>query len=384
MALLWSRPRGPDPRVSITRGDDHCLHILLTGAWRVADGVASLVPITQEFAHGNYVVGITVEARVEGYDSALIAFLLKLHEICALGDIPLRLEGLPEGAKRLYALATAVPEREGAARSGLGFAPLTVLGKTTLRFAKQGREGLNFLGSVTVSVLRLMRGKAQFQQRDFLLFVEECGAQALPIITIVSLLVGLILAFIGAMQLKVFGAELYVANLVAVAMAREMAALMTAIVLAGRTGAAFAAQIGAMQGNEEVDALTTLGISPIDFLVLPRVLALVLMTPLLCLYANLMGLIGGYVVSVGILDITGAAYINQTMLAVKLSDFGVGLVKAFIFGIIVASCGCLQGLRAGRSAAAVGEATTNAVVSCILLIIIADGIFAVLLNLLKL
>jgi phospholipid/cholesterol/gamma-HCH transport system permease protein len=384
VALLWSRPRGPDPRVSITRGDDHFLRIVLTGAWRVVDGVASLVPITQEFAHGNYVAGITVDAQVEGYDSALIAFLLKLHEICALGDIPLHLEGLPEGAERLYALATAVPEREGAARSGLGFAPLTVLGKTTLRFAKQGRDWLNFLGSVTVSVLRLMRGKAQFQKRDFLLFVEECGAQALPIVTIVSLLVGLILAFIGAMQLKVFGAELYVANLVAVAMAREMASLMTAIVLAGRTGAAFAAQIGAMQGNEEVDALTTLGISPIDFLVLPRVLALVLMTPLLCLYANLMGLIGGYVVSVGILDITGTAYINQTMLAVTVSDFGVGLVKAFIFGIIIASSGCLQGLRAGRSAAAVGEATTNAVVSCIVLIIIADGIFAVLLNLLKL
>jgi phospholipid/cholesterol/gamma-HCH transport system permease protein len=384
LALLWSRPRGPDPRVSIERGGDDCLRITLTGPWRVANGVASLVPVTQEFAHGNYVAGITVDAKVEAYDSSLIAFLLKLHEICALGDIPLTLEGLPEGARRLYALATAVPEREGAARSGLGFAPLTVLGKTALGFAKQGRDWLNFLGSITVSGLRLLRGKAQFQQRDFLLFVEECGAQALPIVTIVSLLVGLILAFIGAMQLKVFGAELYVANLVAVAMAREMAALMTAIVLAGRTGAAFAAQIGAMQGNEEVDALTTLGISPIDFLVLPRVLALVLMTPLLCLYSNLMGLIGGYVVSVGILDITGTAYINQTMLAVKLGDFAVGLVKSLVFGVIIASSGCLQGLRAGRSAAAVGEATTNAVVSCILLIIIADGIFAVLLNMLKL
>lgn len=384
MALLWSRPRDPDPRVLIERGPDHCLCITLSGDWDVAHGIASLVPVTQELARDEGVAGITVQAKVAVYDSSLIAFLLKLHEICTLGDIPLALHGLPDGAWRLYTLATAVPEREGTGRPDKGFAPLTALGKKTLRAAKEGRDWLNFLGSITVSGMRLLRGKAQFQKRDFLLFVEECGAQALPIVTIIALLIGLILAFVGAMQLKLFGAELYVANLVAIAMAREMGAVMTAIVLAGRTGAAFAAQIGAMQGNEEVDALTTLGISPVDFLVLPRVLALVLMTPLLCLYADIMGLIGGYIVSVGILDVTGAAYINQTMNAVKLGDFVVGLAKSLVFGIIVASAGCLQGLRAGRSAAAVGEATTKAVVTGILFIIVADGMFAVLLNLLGL
>lgn len=384
MALLWSRSREPDPRVAVERGSDRCLRITLTGEWRVAQGVASLGPITQELAHGDYIAGITVNAQLDGYDSSLIAFLLKLHEVCALGDIPLTLTGLPDGAQRLYTLATAVPEREGTDKKGLGFAPLTAIGKTTLRAVKEGKDWLNFLGAITVSMLRLFRGRAQFQHRDFLLFVQECGAQALPIVTIISLLIGLILAFVGAMQLKQFGAELYVANLVAIAMAREMGAVMTGIVLAGRTGAAFAAQIGAMQGNEEVDALSTLGVSPVDFLVLPRVLALVLMTPLLCLYADVMGLIGGYIVSVGILDVTGAAYVNQTMNAVKLGDFFVGLAKSLVFGIIVASAGCLQGLRAGRSAAAVGDATTKAVVTGILFIIIADGLFAVLLNLLGL
>ncbi len=163
-------------------------------------------------------------------------------------------------------------------------------------------------------------------------------------------------------------------------MSREMAAIMTAIVLAGRTGAAYAAQIGAMQGNEEVDALTTLGISPVEFLVLPRMLALVLMTPLLCVYSNLMGLIGGYAVAMGMLNVTGSAYLHQTLNAAHLSDFAIGIVKSAVFGVIVAFAGCLKGINSGRSAAAVGDAATAAVVAGILYIIVTDGIFAVILN----
>jgi len=153
-------------------------------------------------------------------------------------------------------------------------------------------------------------------------------------------------------------------------------------VLAGRTGAAFAAQIGAMQGNEEIDALATLGISPMEFLVLPRMLALILMTPLLCIYANGMGLLGGYIVAMGTLNVTSTAYLLQTQSAVTLSDFMIGIGKSAVFGALVAVTGCLRGMEAGRSAEAVGAATTSAVVSGILAIIIADAVFSVLLNIL--
>jgi len=197
---------------------------------------------------------------------------------------------------------------------------------------------------------------------------------------VISILIGLIMAFVGAVGLKPFGADIYVANLVVVAMSREMAAVMTSIVLAGRTGAAYAAQIGTMQGNEEIDALTTLGISPIEFLVLPRAIALVLMTPLLCVYSNIMGLFGGYVVAMGMLNVTSAAYIHQSIGAGRLSDFAIGVGKSAIFGVIIAFCGCLKGVQSGRSAAAVGNAATAAVVAGILYIIVADGVFAVILN----
>jgi phospholipid/cholesterol/gamma-HCH transport system permease protein len=159
-----------------------------------------------------------------------------------------------------------------------------------------------------------------------------------------------------------------------------MAAVMTGIVLAGRTGAAFAAQIGAMQGNEEIDALSTLGISAIEFLVMPRMLALMLMTPLLCIYANAMGLLGGYIVAMGSLNVTSTAYLLQTQSAVTLTDFSIGIAKSVVFGALIAVTACLRGIESGRSAAAVGTATTSAVVSGILSVIIADAAFAVLLN----
>jgi len=230
----------------------------------------------------------------------------------------------------------------------------------------------------------MVRGRARYRPSDLLLTMQECGAQALPIVSVISLLVGMILAFVGAIQLKQFGADIYDANLVAVAMAREMAAIMTAIVLAGRTGAAFAAQIGAMQGNEEIDALSTLGISPMEFLVLPRMLALILMTPLLCIYANVMGIFGGFLVGINTLSVTPTAYLLQTQSAVTLGDFAIGIAKGSVFGALIAATGCLRGLEAGRSAAAVGAAATSAVVSGILAIIITDAVFAVLLNILGL
>ncbi len=239
---------------------------------------------------------------------------------------------------------------------------------------------LEFLGELTLSVGRLLRGQAQFRRVDLWRTVQECGANALPIVTLISLLVGMILAFVGAVQLEQFGAEIYVANLVGLAMAREMGAMMTAIIMAGRTGAAFAAQLGTMTVNEEIDALRTLGISPMEFLVLPRMLALIVMMPLLCLYADLVGMIGGLIVGVGMLDITFVEYFNQTVEAVGLNDIAMGVIKSAVFGVLVALSGCMRGMQSGRSASAVGVAATSAVVTAIVFIIVTDAVFAVVTN----
>jgi phospholipid/cholesterol/gamma-HCH transport system permease protein len=197
-------------------------------------------------------------------------------------------------------------------------------------------------------------------------------------VALINFLVGLILAFVGAVQLAQFGASIYVADLVAIASVREMGCIMTAIIVCGRTGAAFAAQLGTMKVNEEIDAFRTFGISPMEFLVLPRIVALMLAMPLLVVFADLIAIAGGYVVSVAMLDVTAAEYIDRTIEAITLRSFFLGVFKGACFGMLVAMTGCWRGLRSGDSAAAVGLATTSAVVTGITTIIAADGVFAVL------
>jgi phospholipid/cholesterol/gamma-HCH transport system permease protein len=228
----------------------------------------------------------------------------------------------------------------------------------------------------------MMTARARFQSRDLWVLIQECGVQALPIVSLISVLVGLILAFVGAVQLQQFGAQIFVADLVAIAMTREMGAMMAAIIMAGRTGAAFAAQLGTMQVNEEIDALKTLGISPIDFLVLPRMTALILMLPLLTIYADVLGIIGGALVGVVMLDLPPILYWNQTVQAITLNDVLLGVGKSAVFGVLIALSGCLRGIQSGRSASAVGAAATSAVVTAIVLIVVFDGIFAVIANIL--
>ncbi len=328
-------------------------------------------------------VALTADG-LQGWDSSLVAAAVEIHKLIVdLGGAP-DIAGLPPGAQRLLALSLAVPERQDARRTARRADLLTQLGQKALAARKASEAGLQFFGETLIALVQVLRGRGQFRRDDFWLLVQQCGAQALPIVTVISLLVGMIFAFVGAFQLQRFAAEIFVANLVAVAMTREMGAVMTAIVLAGRTGAAFAAQIGSMQANEEVDALQTLGVSPMQFLVVPRVLALILMTPLLALYADFMGMIGGYLVGTSLSSVTGTAYIVQTKGAVVFGDFIVGLVKASVFGILIALAGCYYGMRSGRSAASVGDATTSAVVTGILLIIVVDAVFAVSLNILGL
>ena len=318
--------------------------------------------------------------RLDGWDSSLVVFLSAVVERCASLNVDVDLDGLPTGARRLLSLSQAVPRK--AASDVMHDRPsmLARLGELGLHAAQTVKDTLDFTGELALSVTRLIKGKARFRMVDVLEVIQECGWQALPIVSLISILVGLILAFMGAVQLRMFGAQIYVADLVGIGMAREMGAVMTGVIMAGRTGAAFAANIGTMQVNEEIDALQTLGVSPMDYLVLPRIAAMVLMMPLLCIYADFMGILGGMLVGVGAFDISSTQYLDRTISALTLTHIGIGVFKGVIFGGIVAFCGCMQGMRCGRSAAAVGNATTSAVVIAIVYIVVADGLFAVLTN----
>jgi phospholipid/cholesterol/gamma-HCH transport system permease protein len=316
------------------------------------------------------------------WDSALLTFLLKLKELCDQRQVEFDRAGLPHGVQRLLTLATAVPEHHEARREEKPKSLLAWLGEQVLALGEATHALLAFLGQVALAFGQFMRGRARFRGVDLWLMMQECGAQALPIVSLISFLVGLILAFVGATQLRQFGAQIYVANLVGLSMAREMGAMMTGIIMAGRTGAAFAAQLGTMVVNQEIDALTTTGLNPVEFLVVPRMLALMLMVPLLCIYADLVGILGGAVVGVSMLNLGAAQYYQQTLSALQLFDFVVGLIKGTVFGILVALAGCLRGMQCGRSAAAVGAAATSAVVTGIVWIIVSDAVLTVMYDIL--
>jgi phospholipid/cholesterol/gamma-HCH transport system permease protein len=229
---------------------------------------------------------------------------------------------------------------------------------------------------------RFVSGRARFRTPDLWLSVQECGIEALPIVTLISFLIGMILAFVGNAQLTNFGANLLVADLVAIAMVREMGVVMTAIIMSGRTGAAFAAHIGSMNANEEIDALRTSGFDPFDYLVLPRLLALVLMMPILTIYSNVVGILGGMMVG-SFVGIPTVLFWNETLLSINLTNSSLGVIKSVFFGVAIAISGCMQGMRAGRSSAAVGEATTHAIVAAITWVVVLDSAFAAVFTILN-
>ncbi len=369
----------PTPRqMAFSRLPNDELQIRLSGSWTLSEGMPSIENARSECDGAAPPRRITFDTQaITNWDSVLPTYLRGLLDLFASRGIDADQSDLPEGVRRLLDLAAAVPEAEIEIEIEDG--PwLTRFGLAATRWGKSVTESITFLGEILIALMRLATGRAHFRVSDFALTIQQCGAEAVAIVTLVSFLVGLILAFIGAVQLQQFGAQIFVADLVGLGMAREMGAMMTAIIMAGRTGASFAAQLGTMTANEEIDALKTMGISPIEFLILPRLLALTLMMPLLCLYSDLLGIVGGAVVGVGMLDLGVVSYIDQTRNALSLADFGAGLIKAVVYGILVALSGCLRGMQCGRSAAAVGNATTSAVVTSIVLIVIASGIINVI------
>lgn len=368
-------------RWTIVPGSGQAL-LKLAGEWRAAvglpdvEGVASAVI---EARRGGGVLAVDAGA-VTRWDSALAIFVRDLAARVQDGGIWLDPAGLPAPLRGLLDLAASAPKAPTAGPRGPRPNMFARIGARAIDRTRATLDVLKLLGEVAIAAVALLRGRAQVRFVDVLQLMREAGAAALPITTVVNLLIGGILAFIGAVQLQQFGAAILVADLVGIAMAREMSAVMTAIVMAGRTGGAYAAHIATMQGNEEVDALTTFGISPVEHLILPRVLALTLMMPLLYAYACAIGLFGGFVVGTAVLNLTPGAYITETRNALDLTQFALGFIKSACFGALVAIAGCHLGIRAGRSAADVGRAATSAVVVGIVGIIVIDTIFALVTN----
>lgn len=366
-------------QISFDRVQADGLLIRLSGAWNVRNGLYSLNEFESELAHHPRLSHVVFDSeQLAAWDSSILTFLSQASELCRDRKLTVDWGGLPPGLRRLVALAEAVPERKGARRDVEQASLLETVGTRAISTAGSVAEMLGFLGEMAIAFVRLFGMKARFRASDLWLLIQQCGAEALPIVTLISFLVGVILAFVGAVQLKQFGAQIYVADLVGIAMMREMGAMMTAIIMAGRTGAAFAAQLGTMKVTQEVDAFTTAGFSPLEFLVLPRVVALVIMMPLLCLYSDFLGVLGGAAIGVGMLDLTWSTYFQETSNAISLGDVIGGVFKASVYGVLIALAGCLRGLQCGNSSSAVGDAATSAVVTGIVAIIVACGTFAVI------
>jgi len=359
------------------------LTVYLGGEWRMDADIPSKQTMTEQLARHPAVKRMVFDATDLGsWDSSLLIFFFEISKVAAQKKIEVVTDGLPTGVQQLIELATAVPKKEDARQSVSRAGFFARVGSEVIHFAKSAGDLVTFVGEAFDAFLRMVTGRARFRASDLWLFLQEAGAQAVPIVSLISFLVGLILAFVGVLQLSMFGAEVYVADLVGIAMVREMGAIMTGIIMAGRTGAAYAAQLGTMQVNEEIDALETLAVPPMEFLVLPRMVALAVMMPFLVLYANLMGILGGALVAVGMYDINILVYLNRTQAAIGLNDLFIGLFMGAVFGVLVALSGCLRGLQCGRSASAVGEAATSAVVTGIVAIIIATAVITVLCSIL--
>ena len=352
------------------------LVLLLSGDWLLRLERPDFAAVEAALIEGSITTLQIEGAKVGAWDTALLLLVRQCHDLAADRGLKFTLVDLPEGVQQIVDLSLAVPEAKATAPVAQSNW-FVHIGRRTLSVCAGVSRYCDFIGRFCIDVATFLRGGSQLRKRDFLALLQATGPQALGIVSLLSFLMGLIVAFVGVVQLQKFGADIYVADLVGIAMTRELAAVMLGVIMAGRTGAAFAAQIGSMRVNEEVDALTCFGISPMQFLVLPRVFALILMMPLLCVCADIVSILGGMVVAVGISNVTVVQYMSQIQDAVALNDLMVGIFKSVIFGVIVAVAGCYRGLNCGKDASAVGLAATSAVVTGITWLVVADAIFAV-------
>jgi phospholipid/cholesterol/gamma-HCH transport system permease protein len=359
--------------------DAGVVRVRVSGNWHIAAPPPGSAPAEALLRDPAAAALELVDESLAGWDTSLVATLARLTALAGARSLPVRRHTLPAGVNNLIDLALAVPAHAaGRKKDAAGWCER--IGAVVSAMPAVCLDVVAFIGETARALGRFFPGGGVCGARSIRTCVRESGADALPIVCLVSLLVGLILAFVGVVQLRMFGAEVYIASLVVIGMTRIMGAVMTGVVLAGRTGASYAAVIGSMRVNEEVDALEALGIPPVDYLVLPRIVALALMTPLLVLYADFMGILGGFLVGSLALGIDPLEYLTFTRRALHLNHLLVGMVHGFAFGLIVAISGCYQGLRCARSTEGVGVATTAAVVNAIVFIILATAALTMVCN----
>jgi len=362
--------------LSFSHPGDGTLVVRLAGQWRLRQGLPPVGAVERELSAGQGTAGVRFDtAELTAWDSGLLAFVTQVGALCSDRGIPTARDGLPSGLRQLLALAEGVPETKDARTEEPAVPFIDRVGRVAVGVGGSAGQTLDFLGDASLALARFVTRRARYRSVDLWYLIQQSGVEALPIVTLVSFLLGMILAFVGAVQLQQFGATIYVANLVGVAMVRDMAALITGIAMAGRSGAAFAAQLGTMKVNQEIDALNTAGLSPMEFLVLPRLVALMVMMPALTLYAQFMGMVGGAAVGVTLLDISLTAYVQQSTAAVGIGDLLGWVFKGAVYGVLIALAGCLRGMEAAKSSAGVGNAATSAVVTGIVAIIAACGLF---------
>jgi len=378
--LATAGPPSPSATVGWTaRSDGAKLELALMNDWAVGD--SGLEPnAAVELLNGSpKKTDIRFNAdQLKHWDSSLLVFLSMLRQAAVRRQINFDETGLPAAAKQLLAMLPDEPKAQTA--PALNHSSIESLGRALMATQVEILAVIALVGDELIRASAALRGKAKMRRVDLFASMYDTGIAALPMVALVNVLVGGILAFVGAVQLRRFGADIYIANLVGVAEVREMAAVMSAIVIAGRTGGAYAAEIAAMQGSDELDALRVIGIPVQEYLILPRVAALTVMMPILYLYGSAVGILGGFIVSVSMLNLSAESFLAQTRSAVTGTEVIFGLAKSVAFGGLIAIAGCRIGLKAGRSSNDVGHAATSAVVVGIVGIIALDALFAVCAN----
>ncbi len=353
------------------------LRLRLSGAWLTATVGAQDAALAELDPGGAAAAEFDLTA-VEALDTAGAWLVERTRAQLARRGLEVALAGVDPARQ---ALLDKVTQREAAPappkRPGSLPALLAELGAATVESGRTARELLGFLGMTVVILGRLLRRPGRLRATSLVYHLEKTGLDALPIVGLLAFLIGVVLAYQGSDQLARFGAEIFTVNLVGVAVLREMGVLITAIIVAGRSGSAFTAQIGTMKVNQEVDAMTTIGLDPVEVLVIPRVLALIIALPLLTFYANVLGLLGGAIMATVVLDIDLLTFLRQLRDAVELNTFWVGMIKAPIFAFVIALIGCYEGLKVSSNAESVGLRTTRAVVEAIFLVIVLDALFSV-------
>ena len=365
-----------ESNIKLERAEDNALRLSVSGDVLNYDNPEFFAELDRQFAKKTKQLVLRADGLGE-WDSSLLVILYESIRKAKTAGAECDLSALPQNLRDLMRLAFA-DDRNPTHGSSAGLPFLENLGKATLDCLQKTSNVMHFLGQICTSVGRWIGFRSIMRRVDFMAALEDCGPSAVGIVSLISFLVGLILAFVGAIQLETFGAQIYVASLVTIGMCRIMGAIMVGIIMAGRTGSSYAATIGTMQVNEELDALQTMGFSKIDFLVLPRLLALLIAMPILTMLADIMGMIGGAFVGVFMMDLPYQEYWKYAINAFNLKNFLVGVFHGFCFGIIIAVCGCYSGLNCGRNADSVGVATTQSVVRAIVWMIVATGIITVI------